>query len=146
MFLLTCSNSEQHEVWLQMTWIYEKGEYRWKHHWHNSFAGFVPGHKGKGATGKCPSDVTAPEAAAVLSRAIALNTGSHEWPERLYAVYRGVIYEAVPTRPGESYHAYPWQQLQGRPPLPKCILKHLEQQAIDEGTQAEYRKWVKRHT
>ena len=28
-------------------------------------------------------------------------------PERLYAVYEGVVYRATPTVPGKSYHGFP---------------------------------------
>jgi hypothetical protein len=51
-------------------------------------------------------------------------------PERIYAVYRGVIYEAMPTIRGLSYHGFPWRgDLKGRRPLPKTILKQLRHMA-----------------
>ena len=125
-------------------WRYEKGEHRRKHHWLESCAGFTPGKKG--SVGKCPCDVSDEDAIEVLNRGIASGYSPQGWPDRLYAVYRGVIYEAVPTIPGESYHAYPWRgDLRGRPGLPKSVIKKLEEQARKEGTEKEFKNWWKKY-
>lgn len=68
------------------------------------------------------------------------------FPERFYAVYRGVIYEAVPTQPGVSYHAYPWRgDLPGRPGLPRRILRRLRDQADQNDERKALEQWLKKY-
>jgi len=55
-------------------------------------------------------------------------------------VYQGVIYEAAPTRPGLSYHGYPWQ---GR--MPRVIQKNLEAAAERAGCHREFKQWLRRY-
>ena len=59
-------------------------------------------------------------------------------PERIYNVYRGVPYVAVPTRPGTSYHGYPHR---GR--LEPGVVALLRERAEQEGTLREYEKWLR---
>ena len=127
-------------------WRYERGEGRFKHRWKNDYAGFEPSERGH--VGKCPRHVTEEIAEEILnSRAIPY----YEWedsayPDRFYAVYKGVIYEAVPTQPGRSYHAYPWRgDLQGRPGLPRKVLRALCTQAEESGELEAFTQWLKRY-
>lgn len=123
---------------------YEKGEHRLKHSWSKADAGFIGSNKGY--KGMCPCGVSQDEASEVLNRGIPLNEYSLEYPRKMYAVFRGVIYEASKNNWGNSYHAYPWRgDLKGRPHLPRVIIKQLEEQARLEGTEKEFKKWWKKY-
>ena len=126
-------------------WRYERGEGRYKHRWSNDYAGFEPG--GKGPVGKCPSSIDEPLAEQILNTGIPFRTSDQDQhPSRIYATYRGVIYEAVPTVPGLTYHGYPWRgDLPGRPPLPKRIMRYLKQQAQSSGYLREHKQWLKHY-
>lgn len=125
-------------------WRYDRGEGRYKHRWANDYAGFEPGSKG--AVGKCPSSIDETLAEQILNAGIGFyESDTDRSPSRIYATYRGVIYEAVPTVPDCSYHGYPWRgDLPGRTPLPKRILRHLEAQARSSGYLREHKQWLKR--
>jgi hypothetical protein len=59
---------------------------------------------------------------------------------------KGKILETVPTRPGLSYHAYPWRgDLPGRTGLPRWILRKLRQIAKRKGEEKEMEKWLKKY-
>lgn len=92
-------------------WIYERGEGRNKHCWNQPRAGFVPGLRGQ--VGKCSNQITD-------------------------AVATELIYVAVPTQPGKSYHGYPV-----RGPLPRKLLKKLRQKAEETGCLKAFEKWVR---
>jgi len=125
-------------------WKYDKGEHRAKHHWSKLEAGFEGSNKG--AIGKCPNDVSLEVAGEVLNRGIPLQGAPGRNPKKIYAVFRGVIYEAAYNNNGDFYHAYPWRgDLQGRPCLPGVIIKQLEEQAREEGTEKEFKKWWKKY-
>lgn len=127
-------------------WRYERGEGRFKHRWRHDHAGFDPSERGP--VGKCPCHVTEAIAEEILNtKAVPY----FEWegsafPDRLYAVYQGAIYEAVPTRPGVSYHAYPWRgDLPGRPGLPRRILRRLRDQADQNDEHKAFEQWLKKY-
>lgn len=126
-------------------WKYEKGEGRIKHYWRRPEAGFEL--DGQCWIGKCPKGLTQQEAEAILNRAFPLYESDEDaYPPRLYAVHGGVIYEAAPTRPGISYHGYPWRgDLPGRPRLPNALLTQLEAQARQQGELEDYRRWMKKY-
>lgn len=125
-------------------WRYERGEGRTKHRWQHDYAGFVPGERG--ACGKCASSINQELAEQLLNDGVAFNEiGDHDWPSRIYAVYQGAIYEAVPTIPGSSYHGYPWRDLPGRPPLPRTVIRKLEAKAHERNEAEEFRKWLKQY-
>lgn len=128
-------------------WLYEPGdEIRLKHRWKYDYAGFQPA--GKGPIGKCPKHVTREIAQRVLNEeAIPVFDGEEStFPDRFYAVYKGVVYEAVPTRPGISYHAYPWRgDLPGRKGLPRWLRRKLRQEAERKGESKELEKWLKKY-
>ena len=92
------------------------------------------------------SSLTDDRAVALLRNGIVYHAPGTQEPEHVYAVYRGVIYEAAPTRPGVSFHGYPWCGKQGRPALPPRILRELRQRAIHEGYRTEFESWLKQYS
>lgn len=131
-----------------LKWQYEAGQGRYKHRWSNDYAGFEPGLKGP--VGKCPCSINKHIAEEILNTGIPYYGSSlndDQTPAKIYAVYQGVVYEAVPTSPGISYHGYPWRgDLAGRPTLPKYILRQLQQQAQKTGCEKEYSAWMKKYS
>ena len=121
-------------------WLYERGEGRVKHRWKHDVAGFQP--PGRGGVGKCHVSIDQACAEKLLREGVVYHAPGTTTPEHVYNVYRGVIYEAAPTRPGYSYHGYPWQGGQGRPPLPPRIVRELRRRAELEGYVKEFEKWL----
>lgn len=115
-----------------------------KHGWNKPYAGFDP--SGVAIVGKCPSTMTTTDAQALLDNAIPYHnprsTRSH--PDRLYAVHDGVVYRAVPTQPGVSYHGfpeYPTKFGDGRRKME--IKQQLLDQAESLGCLREVRRWMR---
>lgn len=134
-----------------MRYHYERGEHRRKHCWKRDHADFVVLHGHR--VGKCPSTITDAVAEAVLNQAVAEpepfvvpGRQADTWPKRLYGVYKGVIYEAVPTQPGKSYHGYPWRGRDGRGPLPTEVIERLRALAEDEGYFEAFESWLNEHS
>ena len=127
----------------QDTWLYERGDGRYKHRWNKDEAGFVL--KNGAGVGKCHASIDENAATLLLRNGVVYNAPGTDEPEHVYAVYRGVIYEAAPTRPGVSFHGYPWSGNQGRPPLPPRILRDLKTRAEHEGYLREFAQWLKQH-
>jgi hypothetical protein len=126
---------------------YERGEHRNKHCWKNDHAGFVV-WQGRHTVGKCPRTITNELAESILNQSVAEpdpfalpGEATDRLPRRLYAVYEGVIYEAVPTQPG-SYHGYPWQARPGRTPLPPEVIGKLRQMAENQGCLEGFEDWL----
>lgn len=124
---------------------FDRGDGRYKHRWTKDEAGFEPG--AKGAVGKCHSSISAEVASKLLARGIPFyEAAGDQHPAKIYSLYRGVIYEAVPTMPGISWHGYPWRgDLPGRNLLPRRIRKELKQMAINDGSLQEYEQWLKQY-
>lgn len=123
-----------------MTWSFERGDGRYKHRWSKDEAGFV--EKDGTTIGKCHKSINQQVAEQLLNNGQAYNAPGTDTVEHVYATYRGVIYEAAPTRPGASFHGYPWRGNQGRPALPPRILKNLRLQAQQQGHLAEFEQWL----
>lgn len=122
---------------------YDPGEGRYKHRWNKGEAGFEP--SGRGPVGKCPKSMNLELAQALLENGIEYWDGD-EFPARIYNVYNGVVYEAVPTEPGKSYHGYPWRGDRGMGAgLPPRIRRELEAYARKEGKLKEFLRWMKRY-
>ena len=124
-----------------MKWRYERGEGRRKHCWSKPFAGFVPSRRGE--VGKCSSEITDEVAQTLLDTGIELFEFEEDsYPSRIYNVFHGVIYEAMPTIPGRSYHGFPWRGQR----LPLIVVVTLEQKAKASGYEAEFNRWLKTNT
>lgn len=125
-----------------MKWKYERGEGRYKHRWKHDYAGFEP--SGKGPIGKCPCSITELCATDILNQGVPYYAhDGDELPAKIYCLHHGVVYEAVPTTPGVSWHGYPWRgDLCGRS-LPRKIQQKLATQAEKTGYLREYKEWMK---
>lgn len=130
---------------IETHWRYERGEGRHKHRWNKDEAGFVPGDKG--AVGKCPKSITEELATEILNQGVAYFDRPDDLvPAKIYAVYKGVIYEAVPTQYGVSWHGYPWRgDLKGRRPLPSKIMRQLRKQSEESGYISEFEQWLRQY-
>lgn len=128
----------------QEAWQYERGEGRYKHCWKHDCAGFEPSPKG--AVGKCHASITDEVATELLRRGIPYHAPGTTHVEHVYAVYRGVVYEAAPTRPGVSFHGYPWRGDQNRHALPPRIRRALEQRSRESGHQREFQQWMREYS
>jgi hypothetical protein len=134
-----------------LSYKYERGEHRRKHCWKRDDGGFV--QTAGNLVGKCPNSITDEIAEKLLNQAVAepdpfvlRGRAPDTWPKRLYAVYRGVIYEAAPTQPGKSYHGYPWRGRSGRGPLPSEVIERLRSMAEVEGYLEEFESWLDEHS
>lgn len=122
------------------SWLYERGENRRKHCGHAPEAHFVP-PSGRGMIGKCPSGLNDAIAEALLRDGIPFFAEEQDpYPKHIFNVYQGVVYEAAPTRPGISYHGYPWKGW-----IPDSILEELEQRANAAGDGSVFKRWVKEY-
>lgn len=88
-------------------WRYEPDERpKRKHGWDKNEAGFV--EEDGVPVGKCPKNMSIAEAEALLNEGVPLGAdGGDSAPRRIYAIHGGVLYRAVPTNPGVSYHGFP---------------------------------------
>lgn len=128
-------------------WLYESGdESRTKHRWKHDFAGFEPTKNGP--VGKCPKHINSSIAQRILNEEAVpvYDAEDSSFPDKFYAIYKGAVYEAVPTRPGISYHAYPWRgDLPGRKGLPRWLFRTLRLKAERKGERKELEKWLKKY-
>lgn len=125
----------------KIKWIYERGEGRLKHCWRKPYAGFMPSNRG--AVGKCSSEVTDQVAQSLLDTGIPLSEFEEDsFPSKIFNVHKGVIYEAVPTVPGHSYHGFPWRGQR----LPMKIIEALAKVAENSGHEPEFKRWLKANT
>ncbi|MBB3272758.1 hypothetical protein FHW75_003954 [Pseudomonas sp. OG7] len=129
-------------------WIYDRADHRWKHCWNKPHADFVPRYWGQ--VGKCSNQISDEVATDLLQDSLrdglyvedSLVPGDDDslYPEEVFAVYDGAIYVAVPTRPGISYHGYPYKGT-----LNKRLMKKLQDKAEKADCSAKFKKWVKEH-
>ncbi len=126
-----------------MKYQYDPGDGRYKHKWKYPYAGFE--QSGSGYVGKCDSTITTEIAESELNHGIPYDFENRDHPSKIYVLYNGVIYEAVPTEYGTSYHAYPWRgDLPGRT-IPRRVLRKLERVATEKGMLREMRAWLKKY-
>lgn len=123
---------------------YDPGEHRIKHCWAEDRAAFVP--SGSALIGKCPSTLTKEQAKKLVNDAefdgkLPDQTVAKVLPERIWNVFEGVIYEAVPSRPG-AYHGYPWRGRPGRNRLARPVKRALQAKAEAQGYGREFREWL----
>ena len=127
-----------------MPWLYEPDESpKRKHHWNKDLAGFV--EVGPNLVGKCPATLDLSDAQALLDGAVPyfLPRWNRPYPQRLYAVWDGVVYRAAPTNPGTSYHGFP-EHPAGFPRTrsARAIKQELLQRADQQGCEREVRRWM----
>lgn len=98
---------------------------------------------GTAYVGKCDCRITEEVAEQNLNRGIPDPADAPGHPPRIYVLYDGVIYVAVPTNPGVSYHAYPWRgDIPGRR-IPRRVLSGLKRIAADRGELSKLNQWLK---
>jgi len=127
-----------------VAWRYEPEQNpKRKHAWNRNVAGFAE-FRGL-RVGKCPNDVSLEEAEALLNFGIPWSPPGWEnaWPNRIYIVRRGVVYRAVPTVPGVSYHAFPDTGRALRE-LPNVVQTQIIERAIQLNCEHEVQKWMSR--
>ena len=126
-------------------WKYEKGEGRRKHTWDYPWAGFEPSVKGP--IGKCPNTLGIKIAEELLNTGLPwFRDNEDKYPKKIYNVHQGVIYVAVPTRPGLSYHGYPWRgDSDQRENIPIRILEELKTRAKEKNCESELNDWLEKY-
>jgi len=125
------------------TWNYEPGEHRFKHCWQQNYASIE--RDGSRVVGKCPSTLHKDKARELLNEGEYLGKDvGNLYPDRMWNVYQGVVYEAVPTSQG-SYHGYPWCARPGMNFIPRKIRATLEARALAEGYEKEFKAWMKKY-
>lgn len=124
-------------------WKYDPGEHRVKHCSNEPEAHFV--RVGSAVVGKCAGTLTKVQAEVLLNSGCSYLEPSIDYPSKIYNVHQGVVYEAVPTEPGKSYHGYPWRRMPGRKLIPRQILKKLEELAEAQGCLRAYKDWMRRY-
>lgn len=113
-----------------------------KHKWDRDEAGFVKGPGGE-IVAKCPSSMTNPEAETLLAGGIPWSAPrwGKTYPQRIYVVYKGVVFRATPTNPGRSYHGFP--ELREKLPPDRALHVLLERRADELGCGDEVRAWLR---
>lgn len=127
-------------------WRYQTDETpKRKHHWNQAQAGFI--REGGELVGKCPASITTAQAEQLLN---AQGVSWHNprlpataWPDCIYVVHQGVVYRAVPTVPGVSYHAFPELPERLRS-LPKRLREQILLVADRLGCKKEVSEWMDR--
>lgn len=124
-------------------WLYEPDERpKRKHRWRHAHAGFVEqcGEK----VGKCPSDLTDAMAEELLNtQAVPYFNPKARGPspDRLYVVHEGVVYRAVPTRAGRSFHGFP-ESPEHLARLPRAVLAQILALAERLGCKDRVQDWM----
>lgn len=121
-------------------WTYDPGDGRCKHRWNRNYAGHV--REGKRLVGKCPKTLNHARAEAALNAGFDYfdrrGNGSH--PSRIFAVIDGVVYGAMPTMPGVSYHGFP--ELAADLPPDPAVYHAILGLAEADGSRKEVEKWL----
>jgi hypothetical protein len=92
--------------------------------------------------GKCPKSFGADQAE------VALNSGFEYYgrrddeghPGRIFAVVGGVVYRAMPTLPGVSYHGFP--ELAADLPNDPVLHAAILELADSDGSREEVQEWL----
>ncbi|HVE83096.1 MAG TPA: hypothetical protein VND93_09635 [Myxococcales bacterium] len=128
-----------------MAWKYDKGESgrRAKHAWDRDHAGFelVDGRP----VWKCPRGISTEEAEAALNQGLEWHAprSGVPWPQRIYIIRDGVLYRAMPTNPGTSYHAFPETGTEFRR-LPAWLRQEIMARARQLDCEDQLSDWLKR--
>lgn len=128
------------------TWNYDPGP-RQKHKWEKDIAGFDEQSDGR-KIGKCPSSMSSDDAEQLLNEGVDGTSGvsdraDADYPENIYSVdEQGVVYRAVPTRPGHSYHGFPAGD-QRR--ISRRVKDELLERAAEKDCETEAKRWMRDH-
>jgi hypothetical protein len=124
-------------------WVYEPDEVpKRKHHWKEPRAGFVM--VGNVWIGKCPSTMTLESAEELLNSGIEWSPKGwrSEYPQRIYVVSDGVLYRAMPTNPGRSYHGFP-EHHSLFPAGNLSLRQKIIELAKERNCESELRRWMR---
>lgn len=134
----------QCEVMPPLPYFYDPAEHRIKHCSAEPLASFD--ENGSGVISKCPSTLSKVDAQALLQNGVPdMDDLQDGHPKRIYAVYDGVVYQAVPTILGKSYHGYPWRGRPGHNRLPRFVKRELERRASEQGCLKKFKDWMKQY-
>ncbi|MEO5333201.1 MAG: hypothetical protein H7839_14380 [Magnetococcus sp. YQC-5] len=124
-------------------WLYEPGEWGHKHKWSHDYPDFIL--VGNDPIGKCPTSITRnPELAKeLLDTGVYYPTGTQP-PDKIYNVHQGVIYRAIETRHGVSFHGFPEKEHKIRR-VPPSVLRQLARIAKEKNTLEEFKQWMCKH-
>lgn len=115
-----------------------------KHHWDRDEPGFEEQVTGE-RVAKCPSSLSLDDAQRLLRGGVGFSPAGWKepWPQRVHAVFRGVVYRATPTVPGKSYHGFP--ELPQRFPPSRQLRDRVLRQAEAEGPALfdRVKKWLR---
>jgi len=126
-----------------LEWEYEPDEKpKRKHSWDKEEAGFIT--IGTAIVGKCPKGISNSTARELLNTGIHWSPKywEHSYPKRIYVIYQDVLYRAVSTNPGNSYHAFP-EDPDSFSELPKVLKKKILDHAERLGCLEGIRRWLK---
>ncbi|MBF0145725.1 MAG: hypothetical protein HQL84_07360 [Magnetococcales bacterium] len=126
---------------MALNYSYVPGQMRRKHKWTRDKADFDPPNV-PGSPGKCPSSITnTPGLAERLLQEGIPWPPTAEHPERVYNVHQGVVYRAVPTIAGKSFHGFPEKEQSGRR-VPEEVLEDLAARADKAGEFKKFKEWA----
>jgi hypothetical protein len=113
-----------------------------KHRWDEPRAGFVE-VRGQ-PVAKCPAGLSNEEAERLLNEGVEYwpDRGPTEYPQRIYVVHEGVVYRAMPTVPGASYHGFPEHPKHIRS-LPEDVINEVLSLARRKNCEDEVRRWMR---
>jgi hypothetical protein len=123
-------------------WIYEPDEVpKRKHHWNEAAAGFTK--VGNLLIGKCPRNMTQEFAQELLNNGVEWSPRGwrSQYPQRIYAVFEGVLYRAMPTNPGRSYHGFP-EHHSLFPPGNRQLREQIIELARERSCESGLRRWM----
>lgn len=123
-------------------WLYEPDENpKRKHHWNQNTAGFVT--VGDIYVAKCPNNMPITLAQTLLNAGVEWSPKmwTEPYPKRIYCVWEGVLYRAMLTNPGRSYHGFP-EHPSGFPPGSRELRNKLIELAREQHCEQELRAWM----
>lgn len=128
-------------------WRYQVDEHRKrKHHWEEDYPGFI--RVGGEIVGKCPKTLTTTIAEDLLNRqSVPYHNPRAPGPnpDRLYVVHEGMVYRAVPTVAGQSFHGFP-ELPQKLRELPKAVRNKILSLAEELGCKESVEEWLSKST
>lgn len=124
-------------------WKYDPGENpKRKHAWAKDYADHI--QVGDRLVGKCPKSITNERAEQALNHGFfyfSERSSDQNYPERIFAVIDGVVYRAMPTVRGVSYHGFP-ERAVDLPPG-REVREALLDLAEADGSRKAVARWLK---